>query len=241
MSKRNTNKKSESEVATVEHPLEILNSIIGVCIKIFLFVFIVVAPLISVLIFTERILGYPKSGWLELYRFGMWMFFVPIMAVYLGMIFFSFFPEKFKDRLVMLFGPILAITWGCEVYLAREETGISIGHILLAEFAPFIVILGLIMGIGVLFLAITTMLTERDGIRTNLLRICTLAMILGPWSIILISIIQATYLSWNIVVAEHFVFEPITALRPLIFIGYLLFIGYPYFKQMGVLYKKGEL
>lgn len=221
--------------------LEQITWIVGAAIKGFLFVFVVVAPLISVLIFTERVLGYQESGLLEIYRFGMWMFFVPIMAVYLGLIFFSFFPKKFKDRVVMLLGPVLAITWGIEVFFEREETGISIGNIFLAEFAPFIIVLGVIMGIGVLFLATITILAEQEGIRTNLIRIFTLTMILSPWAIILTTIIQATYQSWNIVVVEHFVFEPLAAVRPLLFIGYLVFIGYPYFKQMGILYKEGEL
>lgn len=195
--------------------------------QILLLIFNVALPLLAILVWSFPFLEtrWPE-GLVTLSMLALWVFFVPILAVYSGIAFLRFLPHRTR-QLVPLFLP-LAISIVTFFQLKHELTDLP--DLLYAEAAPYVIGLALLMGIAVI-IKITQNVRTPDGWRDDIVaRLSTMAAILIPW---FASIGVVAFIGWHAWQATLPNMRPLWS--GLLFVGNCTIIVatfYPKFKQL---------
>lgn len=143
-----------------------------------LFVAHVVVPLLATLIWLGVLYdpGWP-SALRSTFQFVIWLYFVPVVAVYSGIAFLRYLPGH-PRQLAIMFSPLVisaasAIWWRPTVAQLPQQ--------LFAQAAPYILGLALIMIIGVAVLGVAKASAISATHRQTALRLFVFSLIAIPW------------------------------------------------------------
>ncbi len=199
-----------------------------------LFVTSVVVPLLVTLIWTGLLfapLDWPN--WLiEVMRWVLWFYFIPVFAVYSGLAFLRFMPRQ-TSQLLQLSWPLL-VSLGS--FLIWRHDLSNIPRLLYAEAAPYILGFALIMMGGVVVLAFRTTKAISKSKKDDALRLFVLLLLAAPWCFSLYVIFLTGLQAWRAL-------SPSQApwLTTLLFITNIGLVCFVYLAKLKQLYQEGRL
>ncbi|PIW37304.1 MAG: hypothetical protein COW24_00805 [Candidatus Kerfeldbacteria bacterium CG15_BIG_FIL_POST_REV_8_21_14_020_45_12] len=217
-----------NNISSRSHPTKLSKLVM-----IAIFVPSVVAPLFVALVWTPLLLRPLTATWVvEFLPYILWFYFIPVFAVYAGIIFFRFYPKRLQEELPLLVPIFISIASLAWYHASLAE----LPQQLYAQGAPYIIGLAIDMIIGLAYLAKKKMALDELGRREAALSLLVLATISIPWLIGLIAVAVAGWQAWLATTPVSS-----TSLSGLLYTLNIAIISFVYFHKLAVLYREGRL